>query len=758
MANIPNNSKGVGPYGGSQLAAEHPELAAYAAKVNGHLQRMLFFRRQYDQKRSGFYRQYVGQQDRKTFPDNVTPRSNTFMTFALQNVEQIVSRVSEAYFGFMPWFETKPRGANDDAAAEPMQKSLEYKLHQAKLMQVLEDYIRTLCIYGHGGIKVDWDWDYDTAVDPQPQLVMQPVIGPDGVVQIDPQTGQPAQQPMLDPQTGAPIVSHVNPMMKRVPRMRPRFTAIDVYDLLVDPDGGMAAHMVDKNLGQLLREQEASVQAASADPTGTSQPLYFPDAIELLKQRISQMEPDDPESVIIRLAEFWNEIDNTVTIQTFGKDVEAISWKDLRASYRQASYSGWRRKLYGGEPILLYHGPNPFSHKRCPILHTSFIKVPGEVFGLGAVEIISDLNDSINRQVNMIADNWNLGVNRRYAYDVNADIDHAALNMMNTPGGKVGGSGNPNEFIAPLPFYTPSKQDYAVLDLYKAMIEATSGISDFYGKGVGQPTGNRTATGIGSVINESNFRFKLFIRNLELDIIQPLLQMSASLIQQYMTDAEEVRITDAPVGFPKWLTVTPEELIGNFDFELVAANYATNKVVRQRNLLAWANWASQSPYWNQSEGLKELAKVFEIRNLQKLLKSDQQVQMEQNQAQRAQMEMMMVEKLLDTEAKAIVAELARKPGQEGSKGIDEATKHGLLVQKYIEDFLQNYGGIPLERSTPPMHGQSDAGVHGKPGQPRGMQQEGKIPGSQVSSPEREISQEHGMGGMGLGAVGSPQET
>lgn len=744
MANV-LDSKAAGPSGGggsgATLSTQAPELAAYSVKVDAHLQRMLFYRRQYDQRRAFFYRQYVNQQDRRNFPDNVTPRSNTFVPYPLSNVEQIVARVSEAYFSFMPWFECKPRGQNDEGAAEAMQKVLEYKLHTANLMQKIEELIRNLCIYGHAGIKIDWDWDYDTAMAPNPQYAMQTVQ--------DPTTGQYIQQPVLD-QNGVPIIVAVRPQPTRVAHMRPRFTPIDVYDLLVDPDGGMSAHMADKTLGQLRREQESSVAAAGQDPTGATQPLYFPDAFAQLDSRIRAMEPDDPESVIVRVAEFWNEIDGTVTIQTFGKDTEAISWKDLRASFRQASYTAWRRKLYGGEPILLYHGANPFAHKHSPILHTSFIKLPGEVFGLGAIEIISDLTESLNRFVNMVADNWNLGVNRRYAYDVNADIDHSALNMFNTPGGKVGVSGNPNEVIAPLPFFTPQKQDYAILDLYKGMIEMTSGVSDFYGKGIGQPTNNRTATGISSVINETNFRFKLFIRNLELDVIQPLLQMSASLIQQYMTDQEEVRITDAPVGISKWLRVSPEELIGNFDFELVAANYATNKVIRQRNLLAFANWASQSPYWNQRAGLEEFAKVFEIRNAQKLLKPEVQVQMEQAQAARSQAQQLLLTHLLETESKAIVAELARKPGESG--GVDQATQHALTVQKFIEDFLMA-GGVPVEGEPPRGHGEKPSSG----GRPRGMQQEGKIPGGAQTSPVREITQSLGMGGMGLGAVGNSNE-
>jgi hypothetical protein len=173
------------------------------------------------------------------------------------------------------------------------------------------------------------------------------------------------------------------------------------------------------------------------------------------------------------------------------------------------------------------------------------------------------------------------------------------------------------------------------------------------------------------------------------------------MIQQYMTDEEEVRITKEQPGIQKYPLVKPEELIGNFDFELVAANYATNKVVRQRNLLAFANWAAQTPYWNWPGAIEEFSKIFEIRNVYKMIKPEQQVQAEQQQQQQSQAHMMLLEKILETESKSIVAELSRKPGEQG--GLDAATKHAMEVQEFLESFLQNSGGVPVEQmhQTPP---------------------------------------------------------
>ncbi len=646
------------------------------------LRRMRYFRRQYDQRRILFYRQYLGQRDARMFPDNVTSRSNTFVPYPLSNVESIVSRVDDAFFSFDPWFETKPRGEADQIAAENMECVLADRLHKANFKAAFETLVRNICIYGHAAIKVDWDWDTERVTYAQP------------IYAIDPNTGQPLMQQVQTPMgpMAQPIQLGVQPMTKDIPRSRPKFIPIDVFDILVDPDGGIVAHFIERTLGQMHKEAEQN------------QKLYFPEALEKLTQRVYQANVKNPEQVIIRLAEVWDEFTKTQTLLVYSEEVdEALKWKDLRYSYRSASYSPYKREAYGGEPILLYHGPNPFMHQRNPILHTSFIKLPNEVYGLGAVEIISELTEALNKMVNMVVDNWNLGINHRYAYDTAADIDHEALNNFNTPGGKVAVSGDPSKVIMPLPFFTPQAGDYQILDLFRGQVELASGVSDFYSKGVGSPTNNKTASGISNVMNESNYRFKLFIRNLELDILQPMLEMCASMVQQFIQDPIEIQITGQPPAIRKWAVLTPEELIGTLDFQLVAANYATNKIIRQRQFMALMNIAAQSPFLNQYEVLKEAFKLFEIPNSAKLLYNEQQVAMMQQQQLDQQVKMMMMEAALQTEGKARLAQAKPQP----------------------------------------------AGAGKKPGQKPKAQFEGKIPGAGLTSTIRSLGQSMGMNSMGL---------
>lgn len=679
------------------------------------------YRTQYDQKRAYLYRQYLSQRDQPKFPDNVTLRANTFVPYPQSNVEQVVSRVDDAFFSNYPFFETRGRGANDDEKARKMQLVLEYKLTQANLKHHLELLTRNGAIYGHMAFKVDWDWEYDTINGPEPIYAQQVVP------QLDPISGQPITidgqmipqvggdgNPVLQTMQGpnGPMQIGTKMVTKQIPRMRPKFIPIDVYDLLVDPDGGFLAHMVERTLPQLLRE-------AQNNPS-----LYLQAGLQELQTRLAGEK--DADEILIRIAEFWNIAENTVTVLTY-PDTQAITWKDLRSSFRGTSYSGFKRRAFGGKPILLYTGPNQFAHKQCPILHTSYIKLPNEVYGLGLVESISDLSESLNRMVNMVTDNWNMGINRRYAYDVNADIDHEALKNFNVPGGRVAVNGNPAKILQELPTFSPNNGDYAILDLFKGMIGMTSGVDDFYGKGTGSAGGNRTATGIQQVIGESNYRFRMFIRNLELDIIQPMLAMCSSMVQQFCTDQVEFMITDEQPGIPKYGTVPLEQLIGNYDFMITAANYATNKTIRQRQMMAFAQIAGQSGYILERPSLMELGRTMELPHPERFLKSDAQMAQEQQAAQQAQLSQRNEE--WQHEAQMMILQA--------------------LLNQQVDLSKARVAGKTVNGGTPRVGPGQGAGG----GRPSTSQHEGKIPGAGMSSAIRGFAQAFGSNSIGLSGMG-----
>lgn len=704
------------------------------------LQRLRYFRRQYDQRRAYFYRLYLSSRDRKLFPDNLTPRSNTFVPFPHKNVETVVAHTMDAFFAIDPPIETRKRGYAPAGNSDAMQWVLLTGLKRAKWKNELELLTRNIAIYGFGGIAVDWDFDYDTVSGPEPVYAMMPQVGPDGRPVIG-QDGRPimTDQPIINPQTGQPIQTSTQMVTKRVPRNCPKLTAIDAFDLMVDPDGGMVARLMEKTLAQLQREAEAN-------PT-----LYKQESIKELVQAVSTLEPDHPEEVLVRMAELWDETNNTVTLITYGQDAEAITWKDLRYSYRMGTYSAFKRKVYAGKAILLRHYANPFAHQRIPILYTSYTKLPNEIYGLGLIEKCADLVEGVNNFTNMIADNWNMGINRRYAYDTQADIDHTALSEANTPGGKVGVTGDPSKVLMPLPFLTPAAQDYQIIELYKQMIDMVTGITDFASGGAGEQVTGAAGVTVSQVLTEGNYLFRMFIRNMEEDILQPMLQMCASNFQQFGTDELEYEITNAPPEIPKYGTVKLETLLGSYDFDFVGANYATDKVVRQRQLMAFYNLAAQTPWANQGAFLREIAKSMQIPNAVQLVRTDAEVQqlMQRQQQMSAQMEVLKA--LLQMESKAVVAEVKNAKASNAAPNGDtsEGPTHGLAAQAEVERIITE---DVFERLNLLPTGPAVGGVPNPGGRPPNAQFEGTIPGGGIESTVRSMAQGMGANALGLGGM------
>src|SRR5919108_3316070 len=405
------------------------------------LQRMRNFRRPYDQRRAYFYRQYIGQRDRRLYPDNLTPRSNTFVPIPKSDVDTIVSRIHDAFFGIDPAIEVRPKGGTPEQAWQ-MEAVLLTCLKKANWVKAIELITRDAAIYGHCGLKVDWDWDYDVVSGPEPVFAMQPKMDAQGHPVMGPD-GQPEMVPVFDPM-GNMIQIGTQLVTKNVPRNCPKLIPIDIYDLLIDPDGRQKAHVMEMSWGEIRRSFE------------TNPKLYFPEAMAELTTNLNKYRDLDADGIIIRMAEFWDDTNKTTTLVTFGEDADAIGFKDRRYQYRNASYSAYKRRVYNGPPILLYTGPNPFAHKRIPILDWAYVPIKGDIYGMGLIETISDLCEGVNVFTNMIVDNWNLGINQRFAYDVMVDIDHDQLDLGNVPGGKVGVVGNPANAIWPFPKFTPN--------------------------------------------------------------------------------------------------------------------------------------------------------------------------------------------------------------------------------------------------------------------------------------------------------------
>jgi len=663
--------------------------------VKALLQRMYSFRRPLEARWDALHKHLVGYAPTPTFPDG-SARANVVVPYDFSNVRHVRASVTEALFGLDPPFETLPAGRADEEAARHMQPVLELMaLRRGRLRAAFSDFTGMLATYGWASFDVGWDWDCDLVYDWVDRPVQPGPGTPPGLVGQDPQSGQPL---VLHPLTGMPAMERVR-VLTPVPRNRPKYTALDVYDVLVDPDGACVAKLYDKTIPQMIRENMIA-KAAGYE-------LYSEDALQALARKVLENgDTAEDRNAILRVAEVWNVIDGTFTLSVTDEDLSSLNYKDQRYVNRSTTYTQYRRRIARVENTLLAAGYNPYAHCRVPVLFTSYTKIPGEVYGMGVIEPVYGLTEALNGNLSRLADKLNIGLNQRFIYDASRNVDLGDLQDVNVPNALIASYGDPSNYLYEIPVTVPTPGDYGLLPLYQSAIEVGANVSDAYHRGVGTPTGNSTATGIQSVIQESNKGISLLVRQVSEDILEPALQMTASNIQQFITDEIEVRITDEPPMIPKvqsqFLAVKPSDLAGNYDFRIPGAVYMENRFVLQNNArMLFEMKAKLFPEWiKPAESMEELDRIHRIPYPHRFVKTQEEVDAERAQQFQQQAILAAITGNAEVEKEKVKAS-AKGGGSERSstpkrpqKTVDETTGGTRQFAQRMGSNALGTGGLP----------------------------------------------------------------
>jgi hypothetical protein len=562
----------------------------------------------------------------KTYPDG-SPRSNIFMPYGFANVRHVTAGLTESLFGIDPPFVTLPAGKADEEAARHMQPVLELMvLRKGRLRGAITDFVIMLATYGWAAFDVGWDWDFDLVYEWQVKPMQPGPDTPPALIGQNPQNGQPL---VLHPLTGQPAMERVKALVP-VPRNRPRYTALDVYDVLVDPDGRHVARLFDKTVPQMLRENLVAKQAGYD--------LYSQDALETLKAKVMESgDAAEDQNALVRVAEVWDTVNGTFTLSVHEQDQNTLNYKDQRYVNRASQYTQYRRRMAQVDKALLATGHNPYAHCRTPILYTSYTKLPGEMFGMGVIEPAFGLNEALNSNLSRLSDKMDLGINQRFIYDAARNVDLGDLQDVNVPGALIASYGDATNFLHPIPVDVPTPGDYGLLPIYQSAIEVAASVSDAFQRGIGSTSGNKTATGIQSVIQESNRGMGLVARQISEDILEPTLQMTAANIQQFITDDIEIKITDEQPFIPKvqseFLTITPSQIAGNYDFRIPGAAYMENRFVLQNNARMMMEMAAKiaPEYLKPGVAVEEMFTLHRIPYPHRFIKTEEEVVAERQQ-------------------------------------------------------------------------------------------------------------------------------
>ena len=525
------------------------------------------FKSEYENGWLEAYRQYLSASEPRYFPDGQTKRSSVFVPYAFSNVEGVVARIADIIIPSNDWFDVTGFDGKDRKEAEKMYKLLQYGFDKSFIIDKIHDFLKLWAIFGFAVAKVDWSRNKKKVVKFNKQVI-------EGI------------------QTDLVI-----PESQEVEDNFPGFEVISPFNIFIDP----AATCID-NARYVIHETEIKVSELRANSEGED-PIFLPEGVASVLDDLGEYRDSD----LVRILEYWTDV--KVCVMTCSDGEEAQSNIDEMHSYRGSSQSEYKGTKHVGQHILREE-ENPFLHGRKPFVGDSYTRLPNQVYGIGVVEPNQRLQETLNTMVNMIIDNWNQGINRRYVYSRDADIDLNDLNNFNVPGGLVGVYGDATKAVNPLPSFVPAPGDYGILDLIKSMIALSSGMDDFYARGQGSARSNRTAAGIQQVIDQMGFRFKDLIKNLEQRVLKQIIDMNVVLWQQFIADNEpiEVRIT----GQEPMVKVDPVEIYKQFDFVPVAAQNLMNKSVKLQNIAQFTQMFGQSPFVDQYELASSYAQLIDL--------------------------------------------------------------------------------------------------------------------------------------------------
>ena len=228
-------------------------------------------------------------------------------------------------------------------------------------------------------------------------------------------------------------------------------------------------------------------------------------------------------------------------------------------------------------------GANPSGEARIPFQAYRPTVVGGRFVGVSEVEPLEHLQYELNTLRSQRRDAAALALMRTFAYNETAiDGDDIVLG----PGLAIPVSGDPREFLFPIPVPDIPASGYQEENVIKDDISRTSGISDPISGG---DTGaSETATGVQLVQAAATMRIQNKSRLLESQIIVPQGNEFVNLNQRRILTARTVFIPEAPdpddPHIPSWKMVklTPRELMGRMACEVEGGSTGPENVPQQR--------------------------------------------------------------------------------------------------------------------------------------------------------------------------------
>lgn len=567
------------------------------------------WRQQYDQKAIEWYKLYVGYRDQPA----VQGRSNLHIPRVYEICDTLRARIVKSFLSARPYFEFSPAPPRNGQVDMKMLNEKKGDLAAALVDQQLVlnnftykfyNYITSMLIFPLAIMGVGWRYEERIVKRRVPKIVgyFNTPYGPQPNIQL---VLEESPEPVWDDNE---IVN------------------VDFFDFWVDPRRADidSARFVFHRDWMTQEELQNYLEVLRGRESGEVFDLRW-DELRNAGSNLSEGRWDRLSAVgFVPETDtgFWNEDDHEEARK--GNLFEVLHyWENNRHS------------VLVNRIALAYDGENPYwRHGKKPFVTTCYEPLPGEIYGMSAVQVIEHLQHELNTQRNQRLDNVSLILNRMWKVRRSADIQEQEL--VSRPHGIIHVD-NPDD-VTEFVMQNVASSSYQDEMLTKTDMENAIGTPAVV-RGA-NPERKETATEIITKNSNASIRFDVKIMLFEATGLSRLVNLMDMNNQQFIDMERPIKLYGQDDA-NQWAVVQPGELIGEWDYSPSAANVdpAANKEVRREQLSQVLAFAVQSndPHFKRAEIYKAWLQAFDFKNPERFLYTDEEV-MAMQQAVIAQMQ------------------------------------------------------------------------------------------------------------------------
>jgi hypothetical protein len=377
----------------------------------------------------------------------------------------------------------------------------------------------------------------------------------------------------------------------------PTFRPVDLHAFFVYPVTVQDVNDAEAAWEELLvpRERVRQLAKTPVHPDDDDQGMMFENVEELLElvstTGSSGKARDKFDAEARRLSDkgFTHRLDMRLPAALRPIDYTELTWKrDLLGTGKPQR---WLIGI-GADQVPVRIQQVPFWHGRAHWLAMKFLEVQNEFYGHGLPELIDRLNYTLIDVADQATDALVWCMNPITVVDMFAVQDPTSLRMR--PGAKWLAQ------IAGVKFIEPPKETAAVgfqaVSQYRSLMHELADIVPLQG-GIPKSRGRakESTSGMQLAITEAQIDVKEVVESVEVSVMVPFLRMTHSLAQQFMPDKLILQVAGADGASMVEKQITPQDVIGDFEFEWLGSVQSTNLQVRAQQLLTFFGIVSKIP-------------------------------------------------------------------------------------------------------------------------------------------------------------------